>query len=348
MKHAVVLLIVACLCIGMSGCNLLNSGSYVSVEPHKSAGSGASLADLQASSYPQMCDALCTLINNGTQSGVIYLYDLTENAVHSYMEVALRYIYNEYPVGVYAVEHIDYEVGMNGGKFALAVKITYSRSHTELLKIKYTENMQQLESALGSALESCEGSLVLLVDNYESLDYAALVNRYAQKNAHLVMELPQVMVAVYPDIGDSRLVELTFTYHTPQQRLLELQELVRPVFLSAELYVQGVVKDYEKLSLLYSFLMERTNYTVVVDEASVYSLLYEGRGNSYAFASAYATMCTRAGIECNVVTGTRNAEKWHWNELILDGNVYYADLLASKQKGELVLCTEENMAGYHW
>ena len=94
--------------------------------------------------------------------------------------------------------------------------------------------------------------------------------------------------------------------------------------------------------------MERFDYTLETSITPSYSLLCHGVGDSEAFASAFAAMCRRAGLECRIVSGTRAGEAWFWN-LIREGDVYYhVDLLQSKSAGELQKLTQEQMQGYVW
>lgn len=348
MKRFAMVLLALMVSLSLCACNNWKSGSYVSVTPHSGGGTGMVSAEQQASSYPQLRKALINLVQNGAQEGVIFLYDLDEEVVHSYMEAAVRYITTEDPVGAYAVDTMTYEVGMNAGRYALAVDIAYSRSRTEILQIKYVSNISEATEAIGSVLESCGTAVVLRIDTYEPVDFVRLVETYAQNNAHIIMETPQVMTAVYPETGDSRLVALSFTYQNDQDTLLNMQELVRPVFLSAELYVQGASSTRAKLSQLYSFLMERHDYEYARSATPVYSLLQQGIGDSYAFACVYAGMCTQAGLECAVVSGTRNGETWYWNMVTVDDAHYYVDLLHSAQVGGFQLYRESDLLGYTW
>ena len=348
MKRCAAVLLALVVVFGICGCSNWPRGSYVSVTPHAGGHTGAASAEQQASSYPQLRKALINLVQNGASEGVIFLYDLSDAVVHSYMDAAVRYLTTEDPVGAYALDTITYEVGMNAGRYALAVHIAYSRSRSEILQIKYVNDTAEATEAIGSVLELCGSTIVLRIENYEPVNFVHLVETYAQKHANIVMEIPQVMTAVYPESGDSRLVALTFTYQTELETLRKMQELVRPVFLSAELYVQGAANDRGKLSQLYSFLMERHDYVYTGSPTPAYSVLQEGVGNGYAFACVYAGMCTQAGLDCTVVSGTRNGEVWHWNMIKLDDTYYFVDLLRSNQIGGFQLYRESDLVGYSW
>ena len=59
-------------------------------------------------------------------------------------------------------------------------------------------------------------------------------------------------------------------------------------------------------------------------------------------------MCNSAGLECQVVTGTRAGEPWTWNMICVDGVYYHVDLMRSYAAGKLLLHSDDEMNGYVW
>ena len=156
-------------------------------------------------------------------------------------------------------------------------------------------------------------------------------------------------VGVYPnDQPGTRIVELRFTYQTSREALRQMQNQVNRVFSSAELYITSDNTDIQKYSQLYSFLMERYDYSLDTSITPAYSLLIHGVGNSEAFASVYAAMCRQAGLECQVISGTKNGEAWYWNLIRVDGKGYHVDLLEASSQGGFFYLTNEQMEGYVW
>ena len=188
---------------------------------------------------------------------------------------------------------------------------------------------------------------MLLVGQYEDTDFSQFVQDYAREHPETIMEVPQVTQALY-GTGESRVVELIFSYQTSRDSLRRMQTQVKPVFESAVLYVSGDGDDYQKFSQLYAFLMERFDYKLETSITPTYSLLRHGIGDSRAFAQVYAAMCRDAGLTCITVTGTRDGEPWTWN-IILDGEEYYhVDLLRCSERGKYRELTDEEMEGYVW
>ena len=120
------------------------------------------------------------------------------------------------------------------------------------------------------------------------------------------------------------------------------------VFTSAELYVKKTEQVSEIYSQLYSFLMERHNYTVQSSETPAYSLLYRGVGDCRAFATVYAAMCRRAELDCQVVSGTRDGMQWQWNVVRFRGKYYHVDLLSCREAGAFQMHEPSEMEDYVW
>ena len=346
MKKAifVMLLVVA---LALTGCSWMD-GTYVSVTPHREQDTFTNQRIVSASNYNELRSVLEKMIQSGTESTVINVAQYNQNLVANAIENAVRYIQYTDPLGVYAVDEITYEVGTNAGRPAIAVNITYLRSRIEIQKVRTVTTMDEASAAITAALDNCDPSIVLLVERYSEMDFAQLVEDHAAENPQSVMELPQVNAAAYPEAGVSRVIELTFSYENSRENLRLMQNQVAPVFASAALYVSGDGSDYQKYSQLYAFLMERFDYETTTSITPAYSLLRHGVGDNRAFATVFAAMCRRAGLDCQVVTGTRNGEPWNWN-IVKDGENYlHVDLIRCSQTGGFRECSDGEMVGYVW
>lgn len=344
MKRSAVLILIAMLFL--SGCSARGK-SYIHVIPHSERAAGNNTGSAPAENYDELRDAFLEMVHSGTETGVIYTVNMEPDALEKNMGVAIRYVEREDPIGAYAVESVTYEVGTTGGKTAVAVSVVYRHSGIELKKILHLNGMSQLEKAVSEALEDCRAGVVMLVKEYSSIDFTQLVQDIARRNPQYVMEIPEVSEGVY-GTGTERIVELSFSYGNSRDVLRQMQLQVRPVFDSAALYVSVGAADVQKFSQLYAFLMERFEYTFETSITPAYSLLCHGVGDSRAFAMVYAAMCSRAGLDCGVVTGARNGDPWTWNIICDDGNYYHVDLLASNDKGYFQELVDAEMNGYVW
>lgn len=339
-------LIVLAAALLLSGCSVFNQ-TYVHIEPHeKESGSNRTEA-VSARDYDQLISALEDMVTYGSEGGLVYISDYDQAMVEQNMRSAEKYIRNDHPVGAYAVEDVDYEVGISSGKPAIAVTFQYRHSPMEIRMIRKVHTMGSVQLVVGSALMNYDNSLVLYVTSYEEVDLNQMVKDYVEQRPSLVMEMPQVTVGIFGK-GDARVIELTFTYQNSRDSLRQMQEQVRPVFDSAALYVSGEGSQRQKYAQLFSFLMERFDYTLETSITPTYSLLHHGVGDSRAFAVVYAAMCRQAGLECMVVTGTRDGEPWNWNIVQDDGQYYHVDLIRSSQRGKYREYLDEDMSGYVW
>lgn len=334
------------LCLLLTGCSWFD-GSYVHVTPHREQGSSSQGEAVSASNYSQLLSVLEGMVSSGTESGVINVANYDRDMVEVNMTAAVQYVRNRYPVGAYAVEQMEYEVGTNSGKPAIAVNVTYRHSRIEIQRIQKVETMEEAEIIIGEALKSYDAAVVLQVQEFQEMDFSQLVKDFAEEQPESIMETPQVTAGIYGS-GTARVVELAFTYQNSRDQLRQMQSQVQPVFDSAALYVSGDGSDNQKYSQLYAFLMERFDYKQETSITPAYSLLRHGVGDSRAFAVVYASMCRRAGLECRIVTGTRNGEPWTWN-MVRDGELYFhVDLLRSSLSGGFREYTDGEMGGYVW
>ncbi len=347
MKKSFVLLLL-CISILLSGCDLWMDGYYYNVQPHLEDDVRQDQGSIEAGSYADLKAAVIELVEDCGQKAVIYFKTLTQAQLRTYMENVIRDVKYSNPIGAYAVDEITYEIGTTGGMPAVAVEVTYLHSRSEILRIKQVKNMDTAIQLIAAAVEDCDAGVVLKVEQYEAVDIAQRIQDYVEENPDDCMETPQVSAVTYPESGFQRVVEITFTYQTSREVLRDMQNYVGPVFSASDLNVRGEEEESVKFSRIYSFLMERSDYQLETSITPAYSLLRHGVGDSKAFANVYAAMCRRAGLECQTVAGTREGEAWFWNLICEDGIYYYVDLLQSNSLGKMQRLTEEDMQGYVW
>lgn len=330
----------------LSGCSWLD-GSYVSVETHHEQRQEEQTEIISASNYLELMDAMEELITAGAETGVIHVPNYENGSLEAGMSIAAAYAMKNSPIGAYAVEEIHYELGTSSGLPAVAVSITYRHSLAEIQRIRHVADVAEAEQTIAKTLDDCAASVVLMIDNYTQKDFVQVVEDYAASHPASVMETPQVAEGIY-GTGESRVVELIFTYQNSRDTLRQMKAQVEPVFNSAVLYVSGDGAQRQKFSQLYAFLMERFDYKQETSITPAYSLLRHGVGDSRAFATVYAAMCRDAGLECIVITGTRSGEPWTWNMVLDNGRYYHVDLLRCNSQGYFQEWTDGEMSGYVW
>lgn len=347
MKHTVWIWVLV-LSILLSGCGMSLEGEYVWEEPHQFPNSPQVYQETVASDYITLYTVLSSAIKLGIRQVTVSVKDYDREALAEDMERISQHLMSTDPIAAYAVQEIRCTQGTSGNNPALAVEIDYSRDKAEIARIKRAGDLSAARELIGQSLNNCESGVVILIDVFSSVDFEQLVENYAMKWPEYVMECPQVTVNVFPDSGRSRVLELKFTYQTSRDALKNMQSQVAPIFASAELYVRGDGSVHEKYKQLYSFLMERFSYTLETSITPSYSLLRHGVGDSRAFANVYAAMCRWAGLECMVVSGTKQGESYFWNIVYDQGVYYHVDLLRSVQEGSFCQFADEQMSGYVW
>lgn len=347
MKRRILPVLLA-VCLLLSGCSSWMDGSHYFVEPHSGQGYRSEEGVTPISNYLDIQKALTGVVENGLDSITVSAAAMSTDNLSANINMAIQYISNNNPIGAYAVEKITYEIGTTGGVTACVITVTYNQNRSEIKRIRQVDSMNSAKKLIHSALDRMDNGVILKISNYRHTDYIQLVEDYARENPDKVMELPKVSASVYPNIGTVRVVELNFTYQTSRDSLKQMQSYVQPVFTSAELYVQGEDNDAVKYSRLYGFLMETTDYTVETSMTPAYSLLRHGVGDSRAFATVYAAMCKKAGLECLTVSGTKDGEPRFWN-IIREGETYYhLDLLQSYLTGGYQKLSDAEMVDYVW
>ena len=346
MKQKIICLLLV-LSLLLTGCGISSGRKYVSVKPHKEQRQNTQSEAAVATNSLELIRILEEMIRKGTETGTIFLMEYPVEKVRGGMEVAVGYAMNTYPLGAYAVEEIHYEVGTSAGVPAMAVDISYRYSDTDIRQIRDIAKMEDAEPLVAEALKAYDTRLVMRAELYFDTDFQQMVRSYAETYPETVMEIPQVTVGIYGTSSD-RVVELNFHYQNGRDALRLMRSQVKPVFEAAELYVSGSGADRQKYAQLYAFLMERFDYQVETSITPSYSLLHHGVGDSRAFATVYAAMCRRAGLECMVVTGTRSGEPWVWNIILDNGNYQHVDLLRCNTLGSFRGLGDQDMNGYVW
>ena len=216
--------VVPALCLLLSSCGWIN-GSYVSITPHQVQRQASHSDSITASNYGEFLDALKQIVSAGTEVAAIHVEEYPSQSLEAGVRRAVRNVMHNDPIGAYAVEDVQYEIGSSSGLPAVSVTISYRHNSTELQRIRRAVDIEQAHSIVASAMEGYEPGIVLLIGNYTSSDFAQFVQDYASVHPDTVMEIPQVTEAVY-GTGDSRVVELIFSYQTSRDALRRMQSQV--------------------------------------------------------------------------------------------------------------------------
>lgn len=337
-----------CICLLLCGCDSWMNGHYSNVTPHRQENAEESNRVSEVRTYAELRQKLEELVESGRESTLIYMSGGTQSQLESYMEIACSYVENHNAIGAYAVDEITYDVGTSSAKPAAAVTVKYLHGQSEILRMDKVKTMSEAAALVSSALDNCDPNVVVRVEQYRALDFTKFVQAYVDEHPQRCMEAPGISAEVYPKSGDERVIRISFTYQTDRESLRDMQIAVQQIFSSAKLYVNENALSWEKCSQLYSFLMERYAYKIESSVTPSYSLLYQGVGDSKAFATVYAAMCRQVGLTCQVVSGTKDGQPWYWNTLLINDVYYHVDLLRCRSNDSFFTMTENQMDGYEW
>lgn len=337
------------LSILLSGCSYWMNGSYSSVVPHTEPNTQISTPATSVANYFQTKTSLTAMIMNSAESAVLTIQYESEEEAERDMRKAIKEVCESDPYAVYAVDNIRYEKGSSSGQSAFHVQIAYLQGRVDVKTIHTVKNMEDVEILIAEQLNACSAGVVFYCESWGEKDYAQIVADYAHTNPHKVIEEPEVTVNRYPENATKQVIELKFKYQTSRASLRTMQSQVELVFASAESSVDRTKVALEQCSQLYNFLMNRfPAYEIQTSITPAYSLLRHGVGDERAFATVYAAMCRRVGLDCEVVTGTRDGELWTWNVVEIENVYYHIDLLRNREEGQLHVHTGEEMLAYVW
>ena len=347
MKRVIpVILLVAML---LTGCSGWLDASYHNVIPMQPEGNYSDSHLTAVSNYLELIRSLQDLVASGTKSAIISVSNYDRTKIEQDIKRAIKEVLTTDPVAAYAVEGIEFDLGTSAGQRAVALDITYIHERPEILKISHLENMQAAKEAVATALDNCSAGVVLYVDKYEQMDFEQWTQDYGVQHPDKVMEVPQVSINVYPEIGDARVLEIKFTYQSNRDALRGMQEKVASLFEAAVIYAGDNEDSQEQYYKLYSFLMGLfQEFQIDSSITPAYSLLHHGVGDSKAFASVYAAMCQKIGLECVIVTGMRYGTPRCWNIVKVGEQYYHVDLLQCRESEEFIMRLDSQMNGYVW
>lgn len=342
------LILLAGLCLLLSGCDFWMNGSYSSVTPNMGNTTPVHQQDGEIQSYEDLKERIVETVELGIQKVTFSASKFETDELERYMNQITESVMQSDPIGNYAVEQISYDVGSSGGRQAIGVNITYRRSKSEILGMPLASDMDEAVTLIQEALANCDAGIVVRVEAYETLDIVQMIQSYAERNPHICIEIPQVSVSTYPDSGVDRVVEISFIYKNSREVLRSMQQTVQDSFAAAQKTLRQGDTALQKLSKLYVYLMGRHENTVGTSITPAYSVLRYGVGDSKAFAEVFAALCRWVGLDCEAITGTRNGEPWCWNAVCIENNYYYLDLIQCWSNQVYQLKPFNLMTGYVW
>ncbi len=355
MKQFLALALIFLLLMGLSACGSWVMEDYSLVTPHVEQTLQPQTPEQEesiptASSRTELRGAVLALIRNWTEQGTVLLSDYRGD-ISADLEDTLRYATQEDPIGAYAVDYMDAEFD---GEQTVAVNIVFRRSATEVDSIVTVSGNAGAYGKIHQALAAYDMALTLRIRSYEETDFADYIYDYCLKNPGLMVAIPTVSAQVYPKEGETRILELHFTYPASRDEMRLMQSSVDTILSSAASYIRSGEDRLQRAQLLYRFLTTRFDYTPVeaLSLTPAYSLLCQGQAHSFSFAAVFYAECLGANMDCLLVKGEKDGEVYYWNLLKIEDEYYHVDLMRSIKQGEselrLLYAQEASTEGYRW
>ena len=327
MKRAIFSLALYCALL-LSGCSSLLDRPYVAVEPHveQPAVAGDS-STLQANTYSELVNAVLFLVSQGTEEGMIQLTDY-RGEVEDDLNRACVEVAKDDPLGAYAVDFIKNSYTRVLTTYEAVISITYRRTKEQVQNIVNVTSTSAIRKEVSAALSEYRPELVLRVGYFTGgTDSVADLVRQAYYDAPAsAMGMPECTVALYPDTGTQRIVEILLTYpedvETMRAKATQLQEKVDSLFASLN---PQQYSDVERLSRLFTLLPQAVTYAPGGGSTAWDAILGDG-ANSEGLALAFQLLAGQMEVGSTLVEGTLNGKPHFWNQLTSDGGAHYVDL----------------------
>ena len=301
-----------------------------------------------AADYYELRDVIRSFVLNGTEHGQIRVTEYGGDLEQDLRQVT-RYLTNQDPISSYATDYISCEREEIGDGWLIRVDAVYRRSANEIASIRFVRGREAAVQAMYAALRDLQSSVTLQISGYIREDYVELLTSYCLEHPEELPEVPAISVAVYPDTGNVRVVEVHFVYQNDRETLRSRKAEIESNLSAAYNYIHYSGSDRRKLQLLYSYFINRFSYTAARNSADPYTLLCEGISDSRSFASVVCCLCERAGMEAHLVRGHKNGLVWYWNIVRAEDRWAHLDYQTDVLAGEgLHLWTDEEMVNYSW
>lgn len=338
----------AALALLLTGCSGLLVRTYSQVTPHNNTPvTTGNSSVLRVESYQELVNALLYLINQGVETGTVQMYNYPGDPEED-LSVACLEVAQEAALGAYAVDYIKYDLTTVVASYEARISITYRRTHQQVSAIVAATGPSAIRSELQEVLSVFGSEIALRISYFnEDEDYILRLVRqayYATPGSALGM--PQVEVAIYPDTGTERIVELLLTYDMDKSAL---ERRKNDLDARADTITQNLqnLTGEEALQALAEAVMTPGGYQPDRGSTPWDALMGQG-ADSQGLSLAMSLLCQKMDIPASVVEGTLAGEAHLWNIVSTPNGYRHLDL--SGWTGKLALYTDREMEsmGYVW
>lgn len=350
MKRLLCTLLACALALGgLAGCGSIFDRRYSSVTTHQEqAATEEDSSILRAENYTDLVSCVQHFVSLGQSTGTVQVYKYSGD-IASDLEAACNEVCTEDPLGAYALYGISYDYSRIISYYECTFTFSYRRSAEDIAAIVSAYGNGTIRDLIQEKLSAFSPSLAIRTSSFysDSSNLYTLVQEAYYTAPGTALGYPEVSISVYPDSGDTRIVEFSFAYGDSQAVLAQRAEAAAAA--AAGLVGQESAADNTVAWLLYSRLLGQTDYSPE-GASDIYSALCLGTADSEGMALAYSLLCQQSGITCLLVQGTLNGQPHCWNLITMeDGVSWQVDVTRADPEGNF-LHNDETMAaaGYNW
>ena len=353
MKKLLILLLILSL---LSGCDLVDGSYYVAVKHSESETQAVATEEEEPTVVTDRNDLRAAVLyhtRNWIEQDVLLIENYDGDFNQDLSEV-LNYAMQEDPIGAYAVDYIDVQLTGTTESGKLQVSIVFRRSAAEIDSIVTVNGVTNALQRIQLAISSYEASLTLRIQNYQEVDFETEIRKNCLENLNKVLVIPEFSAELYPHNGETRILELHFSYPYTREEMRVMLSTVKTVLTSSSSYINSGENDLERVELLARFLTTRFDYQIAqqMPQMPAYELLHDGLAHSLSFAAVFRYECVAAGIECHLVNGTKDEMPYAWNIVCIDDVYYHVDLMRRVMLEEetlsLLNSVQLRSEGYAW
>ncbi len=340
--------LVLALALLLSGCASMLSREYISLEPHSQfSGGDTDPFTLQAENYQSLVNAVLYLVSQGAEDGIIRLSNYARD-VEGDLSAACLEVAQEDPLGAYAVDYIKYDYTRIVSYYEASLHISYRRAPEQIKSVVSVTGSSAIKSELHQVLAAFSSQAVLRVNYFtEDQDYiTTLVRQAFYDTPEAVFGVPDFSIALYPETGDQRIVEIDLRYPEETEVLRGMRE---ELLARADSMVSSAGgAEQATLGGLFSLLRSaaRQSDSEDIRFGTAYAALVSGEGNHRGLAMALHLLCQRAGLSSMVVRGTRGDAPYFWTIVETEEGPRHA--VPAWENGRGLLDQDMTAAGCSW
>ena len=336
-------------CLLLTGCSALLERDYTHVTPHNTAPTTeGDPSILRAESYQELVNALVYLVSIGAEEGTVRLYTDSEK-VETYLADACLEVVQEDPLGAYCVEFIKYSVDPVVTYSQAQVDIAYRRTREQVASIVQVTGVTAIRSELSAALTEFATERTLRIRYFEEDEafIQDLVRQAYYDVPAFALGMPEVSVVIYPNSGRQRIVEILLNYPLDRSQLEEKQEALNSRLEELALALPHNAGTPLILAAART-LLEQGEY-VPQGGATAWDFLLGGSAGSEGLSLAFAALCQRLNLPCQVAQGTFQEEPRFWTVVQTEEGWRHLDLtLEAGEDGPLYTDLQLQELGYSW